>query len=143
MYVRSGCRLGSRGTTVCMVILNHLEPPIGWVRERERERVGHSGDHTTTQGGVPSSPARRVPDSPIRECGSPPWSGRVAAHQGPAGSLSLSRGRCGAPRSMQVASSRQWQVHNRIGNESKPYNPSREEDEILSFWGQLWYIPNL
>ena len=42
-----------------------------------------------------------------------------------------------------MARSQQWRVRKRIEGGSKPYNPPDEEDEVQSFWGQLWYVPKL
>lgn len=103
-------------------------------RNRRDERRFH--------GGAPATPARVCPDSPVRETGAPPRRAKVSD---PRARLEASqRGglRRGDPKGNQVVDARSWRRRSRVSEQPKPCNPLVDEDEVHSFWGQLWYIPN-
>lgn len=107
------------------------------MRDSREERLG---DSPAIRGGVPSPPTRVTPDSPVRERGAPSRSG-ASLCEGPPASLPWRWGRCGETKENQVACSRTWRARSRIRATPKPTNLEWDEDDIQSFWGQLWYIP--
>lgn len=90
-------------------------------------------------------PVCRLLETPVRERGTPPRSRALASKLGPPIGASGIGGRHGRIEGVQVSSSpsleRRIRAFQTKGERSRTRYPDEEEDEIQSFWGQLWFFP--